>query len=139
MAASGIESLSPITVHVRDELIRTVKMTDALDPIYKRGGSSREFLDVAGPIETTVVKAQALLPKGDPRRDLLVNMFEAYQNTALAMVGKEAGNNKVTQESSDATFVVAGLRKAMLLKLVEGNMGEAEKNLYYEWRKSLSQ
>ena len=55
------------------------------------------------------------------------------------MVGKEAGNSKVTQQSADAIFVVAGLRKAMLLKILEGNMTEDEKNLYYEWRKALSQ
>ena len=46
---------------------------------------------------------QKKLPTGDPRRDLLVNTFEAYQNTAVAMKANEQGKG----ERPDALIVAA--------------------------------
>ena len=36
----------------------------------------------------------------------------------------------------DATIGAAGIRKGMLMKILEGNMTPDEKNLYYAWRKA---
>src|SRR5438128_8909142 len=71
MAISGIETLPPITVKLNDELLNTLKMTDELDALYKRGCSSAEFIAMALPVETVVMKLQKKLPKTDPRHDLL--------------------------------------------------------------------
>jgi hypothetical protein len=43
MAASGIETLPPITAALKDELLNAVKMTDELDALYKRGCTSAEL------------------------------------------------------------------------------------------------
>src|SRR5213080_3514301 len=47
MATSDIETLPPITVALKDELLGAVKMTDELDALYERGCASGEF--IAGP------------------------------------------------------------------------------------------
>jgi hypothetical protein len=136
MAASGIESLPPITVKLNNALLRVLKMTDELDALYKRGCSSTEFIAAGVPVEDAALRLQSSLPKGDPRRDLLVNTIEAYQKTAYAMKRKEQA---LSSESLDALIVVAGVRKVLLTKILEGHMTPDEKNLYYLWRKSLTQ
>lgn len=85
VATSGIEGLPPITVELKDEILSALKMTDKLDALYKRGSSSAEFIAAALPIESVFMSLQKKLPKGDPRRDLSANTFEAYQQLALAM------------------------------------------------------
>jgi hypothetical protein len=75
---------------------------------------------------------QKKFPKGEPRRDLLVNTFKAYQQTALAMKSYEQGKG----ERPDALMAAAGIRKGLLTKILEGNMTPAEKEVYYAWRKA---
>ena len=132
MAKSGIETLPPITVKLKDELLNALKMTDKLDALYKRGRSSAEFVAAALPVESVFMNLQKKLPKGDPRRDLLANSFEAYQQTAVAMKVYEQGRS----QRPDALIGAAGVRKGMLMKILEGNMTPDEKNLYYAWRKA---
>jgi len=132
MAKSGIETLPPITVKLNDELLNALKMTDKLDALYKRGCSSAEFVAAALPVESVFMNLQKKLPKGDPRRDLLANSFEAYQQTAVAMKVYEQGRS----QRPDALIGAAGVRKGMLMKILEGNMTPDEKNLYYAWRKA---
>ena len=91
MAKSGIETLPPITVKLNDELLNALKMTDKLDALHKRGCSSAEFIAAALPVESVIMNLQKKFPKTDPRRDLLVNTFEAYQNAAVAMKANEQG------------------------------------------------
>jgi hypothetical protein len=91
LASSGIETLSPITVKLKDEILNALKMTDKLDALYKRGCSSAEFIAAATPIESVFLNLHKQLPKGDPGRDLLANTFEAYQQTAIAMTANEQG------------------------------------------------
>jgi hypothetical protein len=136
MAASGIESLPPITVKLNNEFLRVLKMTDGLDALYKRGCSSREFFAAGVPVEEAALRLQSSLPNGDPRRDLLVNTIEAYQKTAYEMRRKE---QELSSESLDALIAVAGVRKVLLTKILEGHMTPEDKNLYYVWRKSLTQ
>jgi hypothetical protein len=112
MASSGIEGLPPITAKLKDEILSALKMTDRLDALYKRGCSSAEFIAAALPIESVFMNLQNKLPKGDPRRDLSANTFEAYQQLAVAMKANEQGKG----ERPDATFVAAGIRKGMLTK-----------------------
>lgn len=133
MATSGIETLPPITDKLNNELLSALKMTDRLDALYKRGCRSAEFVAAAVPIESVFVKLQNKLPRGDPRRDLLANTFEAYQQLALAMKANEQGKG----ERPDATFAAAGIRKGLLTKILQGNMTPEEKNVYYAWRKAL--
>ena len=76
---------------------------------------------------------QKKLPKGDPRRDLLVNSFEAYQQTPFAMKAYEQGRG----ERPNALIGAAGVRKGMLTKILQGYMTAEEKNLYYKWREGL--
>ena len=133
MAISGVETLPPITVKLRDELQNALKMTDKLDALYKRGCSSAEFVTAAVPVESGFVKLQNKLPKSDPRRDLFTNTFDAYQNVALVLKANEQGKG----ERPDATFVAAGLRKHLLTRILEGNMTPEEKTVYYTWRKGL--
>jgi hypothetical protein len=120
MAKSGIETLPPITVKLNDELLNALKMTDKLDALYKRGCSSAEFVAAALPVESVFMNLQKKLPKGDPRRDLLANSFEAYQQTAVAIKVYEQGRS----QRPDALIGAAG------------NMTPDEKNLYYAWRKA---
>ena len=136
MATSGIESLPPITVRLNDELLRVLEMTDQLDALYKRGCSSTEFFAVGSPAESDALKLESQLPKLDPRRDLLVNTFEGYQKVAFGMRRKEQG---ASSESLDALIAAAGVRKVLLTKILNGYMTPDEKNLYYVWRKALTQ
>lgn len=136
MAASGIESLPPITVRLNEELLTVLKMTDQLDALYKRGCSSTEFVAAGSPAESATLKLESQLPKDDPRRDLLVNTFEGYQKVAFEMRRKEQGSGT---ESLDALIAVAGVRKVLLTKILEGHMTPSEKNVYYVWRKSLTE
>jgi len=55
-------------------------------------------------VEPVFTNLQKKLLKTDPRHDLLVNTFEAYQSTAIAMKTNEQGKG----ESPDAlTLIVA--------------------------------
>ena len=128
-ATSGIEGLAPITVELKDELLNALKMTDNLDALYKRGCTSAEFIAAATPIESVFINLHKQLPKGDPRRDLLANTFEAYQQTAVAMKVYEQGRS----QRPDALIGAAGVRKGMLTKVLEGNMTPNERNLYQVW------
>lgn len=139
MAVSGIESLPPITVRLNNDLLRVLKMTDTLDELYKRGCSSVEFFSAGAPAEAAALALESQLPKNDPRRDLLVNAFEGYQKVALSMRQKERDEARgLGGESLDALIAVAGIRKVLLTKILEGQMSPEEKNLYYVWRKSLT-
>ena len=132
-ATSGIEGLSPITVELKNEILNALKMTDKLDALYKGGCTSAEFIAAATPIEGVFMNLQKKLPKGDPRRDLLVNTFEAYQQTAVAIKASEQGKG----ERPVGLFAEAGVRKVLLTKILQGNMTPDEKNVYYGWRKAL--
>ncbi len=129
MAISGIETLPPITVKLNNELLNALRMTDKLDALYKRGCTSAEFIAAATPIESVFINLHKQLPKGDPRRDLLANTFEAYQQTAVAMKVYEQGRS----QRPDALIGAAGVRKGMLTKVLEGNMTPNERNLYQVW------
>ena len=129
-ATYGIEGLPPITVELKNEILSGLSMTDKLDALYKRGCGSAEFIAAATPIEGVFMRLQYKLPKGDPRRDLVANTFEAYQQLALAMKANEQGKG----ERPDATLVAAGIRKGLLTKVLEGNMTANEKQLYQAWR-----
>src|SRR5436305_14749936 len=89
MATSGIETLPPITVALKDELLGAVKMTDELDALYERGCTSAEFVGATLPVERVIMKLQGKLRKADPRYELPVNAFDAYQRTAIAMKVRE--------------------------------------------------
>src|SRR5205814_1387922 len=130
---SGIESLPPITAQLHDELLSALSMTDKLDTLFKGGCNSAEFIRAALPVEGVVMKLQGKLPLGDPRRDLLANSFEAYQQSALAMQANERGNG----ERPYATIVTAQIRKHLLRGILEGNMTPEDKKFYYAWRKAL--
>jgi len=136
MAISGIETLPPITVKLNDELLNALRMTDKLDTLYKRGCSSAEFIAAALPVESVIMNLQKKLPKTDPRHDLLVNTFEAYQNAAAVMKANEQG--KGNGERPIALIATAQLRKHLLTKILEGSMTPEEKTFYYGWRKALT-
>jgi hypothetical protein len=82
--------------------------------------------------------------KGDPRRDLLVNTFEAYQRIGVEMIGYEQGKKppRLTSESlfgskrPDGFFGTAYRRKGWLMKVFEGNMTANEKEFFGEWLKT---
>jgi hypothetical protein len=122
----------PITVELKNEILNALRMTDELDALYKGGCSSAEFIAAARPIESVFMNLQNKLPRGDPRRDLSANTFEAYQQLALAMKGNEQGKD----ERPDAIFAAAGNRKGMLTKILQGNMTPEEKAVYDVWRKA---
>lgn len=128
-ATSGVEGLSPITVELKNEILNVLKMTDNLDALYKGGCTSAEFIAAATPVEGVFVELHKKLPKGDPRRDLLANTFEGYQQTAIAMVAHERGRDG----RPEISIAVAGVRKALLMKVLEGNMTQSEKQLYQAW------
>jgi hypothetical protein len=132
-ATSGIEGLPPITVELKDEMLNALKLTDKLDALYKGRCTSAEFIAAATPIESVFINLHKQLPKGDPRRDLLANTFEAYQQTAIAMAANEQGR----AGRPEVSISVAGLRKGLLTKVLEGNMTPKEKAVYYAWRKAL--
>jgi len=88
-----------------------------------------EFIAAATPVESVFMKLQYKLPKGNPRRDLLANTFEAYQQTAIAMAASEQGR----AGRPEVSIGVAGLRKGLLTKVLEGNMTPNEKHLYQVW------
>jgi hypothetical protein len=128
-ATSGVEGLPPITVELKNEILNALRMTDKLDALYKGGCSSAEFIAAATPMEGVFINLHNKLPKGDPRRDLVANTFEAYQQAAVAMVGHEQGKG----QRPDATIVAAGIRKGLLMKVLDGNMTANEKRLYQAW------
>src|SRR6266480_1924450 len=136
IAISGIETLPPITVKLNNELLNALRMTDKLDALYKRGCTSAEFIAAALPIESVFINLHKQLPKTDPRHDLLVNTFEAYQNAAAVMKANEQG--KGNGERPIALIATAQLRKHLLTKILEGSMTPEEKTFYYGWRKALT-
>ena len=105
-------------------------MTDKLDALYKHGCSSAEFIAAGLPVEPVFLKLQNKLRKADPRRDLLVNTFIAYQNAGVVMKAN-------TGERPDVTIDTARFRKDLLTKTFEGNMTAEDKAFYYGWRKAL--
>jgi hypothetical protein len=131
-ATSGIEGLPPITDELKSQLLNSLKQTDRLDALYKRGCTSAAFIDAATPLEGLFISVEKKLPKADPRRDLFVSTFEGYQETAVAMTAYERGRG----QRPDVLIATAGLRKGMLTKILEGNMTPAEKDVYYAWRKA---
>jgi hypothetical protein len=133
MATSGIEGVPPITTELKDEIINALKMTDELDALYRRGCSSAEFIAAATPIEGVFMDLQKKLPKGDPRRDLFANTFEGYQQAAIAMTVRERGRDG----RPDVAISVAGVRKGLLTKVLEGNMTPNEKKLYQRGCKAI--
>ncbi len=70
-------------------------MTEKLDTLYKGGCNSAEFIAATLPAERTITELQRKLPKTDPRHNLLVNSFEAYQNAALALQAMNAAGGNV--------------------------------------------
>ena len=128
LATSGIEGLPPISVELKDQILNALKMTDKLDALYQTGCSSGEFIAAAVPLEGVFINLHKQLSKGDPRRDLIANTFEAYQQVAVAMKGKG--------ERPDALIAAAGIRKGLLTKIPQGNMTPEEKAVYYAWRKA---
>jgi len=133
MATSAIETLPPINAKLRDELLDALKMTDKLDTLYKGGCSSKEFISEALPAEPVFMNLQNNLPKGDPRRDLFTNTFDAYQQAALALRANERGN----AQRPDAIIAAAGVRKLLLTKILQENMTPEAKTLYNKWREGL--
>jgi hypothetical protein len=133
MATSGIEALPPISAKLRDELLDALKMTDKLDELFKGGCSSKEFINAALPAEPVFMNLQNNLPKGDPRRDLFANTFDAYQQVALALRANERGN----AQRPDAIIAAAGVRKLPLTKILQGNMTPEAKIPYNKWREGL--
>jgi hypothetical protein len=131
-ATSDIEGLPPITNELKTEILNAVQMTNKLDALYKRGCTSAEFIAAATPLESIFINLHKKLPRGDPRRDLIANIFEAYQQTAVAMTAYERGRG----QGPDALIAAAGLRKGLLTKVLEGNLTPAEKDVYYAWRKA---
>jgi hypothetical protein len=129
MATSGIETLSPITVKLKDEILNALKMTDKLDALYQRGCSSAEFIAAATPIESVFINLDKKLPKGDPGRDLFANVLEAYQQTAVAIKAYEQGRG----QRPDALVGAAELRKGLLVDVLQGNMTANEKEVYKVW------
>jgi len=113
-------------------MLNALNTTDKLDALYKRGRTSAEFISAAKPIEGVFVNLHRKLTRGDPRSDLFANTFEAYQQTAVAMVAKERCRARIQIESIQA----AGVRKKMLTDLLQGNMTPAEKDMYYTWLKA---
>lgn len=113
-------------------MLSALRLTDKLDALYRGGCTSAEFIAAATPVEGVLMKLQKKLSKGEPRRDLLVNTFEGYQQTALAMKAHEQGRG----ERPDALVAAAGIRKGLLTKVLEGNLTPAEKEVYYAWRKA---
>ena len=128
-ATSGVEGLPPITVELKNEILNALRMTDKLDALYRGGCSSAEFIAAATPMEGVFINLRNKLPNGDPRRDLVANTFEAYQQAAVAMVAHEQGKG----QRPDATIVAAGIRKGLLMKVLGGNMTANEKRLYQAW------
>jgi len=114
-------------------MLNALNTTDKLDALYKRGRTSAEFTSAATPIEGIFVNLHKKLTRGDPLNDLFANTFEAYQQTAVAMVAREPGRAGHPDESIQA----AGVRKKMLTDLFQGNMTPAEKDMYYTWLKQL--
>ena len=72
-------------------MLNALNTTDKLDALYKRGCTSAEFISAATPIEGIFVNLHKKLTRGDPTGDPFANTFEAYQQTAVAMVAKERG------------------------------------------------
>jgi|SRR5206468_3069575 len=128
--STNIYGLSPTTLGLKDEILNALKMTDNLDALYKRGCTSAEFIAAATPTEGVFMNLQKKLPKGDPGRDLLANTFEGYQQAAIAMVAAERSKDR---HLVDVAIAVAGMRKGLLTKVLEGNMTESEKQLYQVW------
>ena len=70
-------------------MLNALNTTDKLDALYKHGCTSAEFISAATPIEGIFVNLHKKLTRGDPRSDLFANNFEAYKQTAVAIVAKE--------------------------------------------------
>lgn len=136
MAVSGIESLPPITVKLRNELLAALNMTDKADELCRQDCSPREFVAALAPAQAAAFKLQDRLPADDPRRALLVNIFDAYSDTAVEMRKKRGGEDRVQRLSGEAiaTLRMAGLRKILLTQVLDEHMTTHSKLLYYGWR-----
>src|SRR5204862_7710537 len=93
------------------------------------------FSAAAPPLDRSIITLQDNIAKSDPRHHLLVNAFDAYQQTAIAMKANEQGRG----QRSDVTVTIATARlcKHLLRRILEGNLTPEEKSVYYAWRKGL--
>jgi hypothetical protein len=136
LATPGVKGLAPISVKLTNDIVETLRMTDELDALQKRGCTLEEFSSAGRAAETRAIRLQGELSKDDPRRSLLVNTFQAYQQVALA-IARDGGHSNT--QSTNALTAAAGIRKTMLLRILEGNMTENEKNLYRVWLRATQQ
>jgi hypothetical protein len=113
--------------------VKVLEMTDELDAVYRRKGPARQFILVGERVEAKVQKVELTLPKGDPRRDLMVNAISAYQQTAVLLKSKELG---VSEEQPDALMALAGMRKVLLRKVLSGKLSKEEKDVFNVWSQS---
>jgi hypothetical protein len=121
-ANANVERLAPLNNEQKAGVLLIVKGTDELDAIYDRRTKKRDSLALYdGQYEELHEKFEPIyssLPKGDARM-MLYNTMVGYRNVRAAWQGK-------IKEPHDVMMLIARLRKALLKKILEGNLRPEE-------------
>jgi hypothetical protein len=110
----------PLTAKQKQWIVEVLNETDELDSIYKNDPDSYQFIDIGSRMEKKYIANQNLLPVDDIRRNLLMATVEAYQNVGLL---------RMRSQDATPTFAAAVLRKALLRKVIEGQLTGQEQEI----------
>lgn len=118
----SVDRLAPLTDTQKADILVVMKMTEDLDSISKNRRKNKNawalYVAKYTPTHEKFEQVYSSLPKNDARM-MLYNMMEAYENVGSLLLGKFEGK---TKESPDDMILVAGIRKALLKRIVEGNL-----------------
>jgi hypothetical protein len=125
----GADKVTTLTGSQKADLRRLLNKTDGLDRIFNGKGAAKEFVYRVAEIEQEALALDSSLPRGDAARDLTVNTIRAYQEAALMWA---SGKHSRDSEELAAQIVVAGRRKVLARKVIQGVLSEQEKRLLRE-------
>jgi hypothetical protein len=120
-----------LTYAQKANVMRLLKMTDDLDRVFRKKGDAKEFAKRMAEIEREALELDSSLPRGDAARDLTMNAIKAYQDAGLMWV---SGQRSRDSEEVAAKILDAGMRKALVRKVVQGVMNDREQRLLREWQ-----
>ncbi len=123
------DQFAPLTDSQRGAVEQLLTYSDKLDAMYKANRTGKDFIDTAKKLEAQAVDVEKTLPRGNAARDLFVNSMKAYQEATVDLMSQ----GRVKKDKPDATILAAGMRKALLRKVLVGSLSPEEEKIFKEW------
>ena len=90
-----------------------------------------DFFSAGAPIEKSALELEHTLPSNDPRIYLFISSMEEYQQ-----LGVKLSHNESKDELS-ATDVIAGMRKTLLLGVLNGTVDDSETKMFDDLKQQI--